>query len=249
VASALEMFAGSAHRAPPPFRLTVTTTIPRQAGLAGSSAIILSTLKALFRRNERQVDPLDLAQLAWRAETEVLHVTAGPQDRVVQAIGGLVDMDFSVDHGFCRPVTLDSACLPPLFVAWDQKTGTPSGRIHRPLRDRFDEGEPEVVAVMEELRELVGEGIDALQRSDHVQFRQCMNRNFDLRATILSISDQDARMVALGREHGAAVKFCGSGGSVLVAPPGDWESEQLASVYANAGFGWLRLRVSEEKLA
>ena len=46
-------------------------------------------------RGAPDTDPFEreLALLAWEAETEELGIEAGPQDRVAQAHGGLLDMD------------------------------------------------------------------------------------------------------------------------------------------------------------
>src|SRR6476659_6172338 len=109
-----------------PMRARVETDIPRSVGLGGSSAIVIATLRALSALHDEPLDPMTVARLALAAEAEDLGVAAGPQDRVVQAHGGLLSMDFA-DNTVER---LDPAGLPPLFVAWSAHTAQHSGHVH-----------------------------------------------------------------------------------------------------------------------
>ena len=117
-----------AHPLPESTKLgfVVTTDIPRQAGLAGSSALITAALRALAERTGVSLPPQELALLAWEAETEELGIEAGPQDRVAQAHGGLIDMDFSDAWAPDSFRYLDAALLPPMLVAWNPGPGAPS---------------------------------------------------------------------------------------------------------------------------
>lgn len=72
------------------FTLAYTTTIPRQRGLSGSSAIATAALNCLLRfyDMETAVPPAERPQLVLEAE-QALGITAGLQDRVIQ-VGRLV---------------------------------------------------------------------------------------------------------------------------------------------------------------
>lgn len=69
----------------PNFQLSYTTTIPRQRGLSGSSAIAAAALNCLLRHYslEAAVPVADRPQLVLAAEAQ-LGIAAGLQDRVVQ---------------------------------------------------------------------------------------------------------------------------------------------------------------------
>src|SRR4051794_16627391 len=105
------------------FSVRFDSTIPRQVGLAGSSAIIVATLRCLMEFYGVDI-PLEVQpSLALSVETDELHITAGLQDRVIQVYEGLVSMDFSRDHethGFKHGVyeRLDPALLPPVYIAF-----------------------------------------------------------------------------------------------------------------------------------
>src|SRR5207249_7064803 len=77
------------------FTIRYQTSIPRQVGLAGSSAIIVATLRCLCDFYQvaipREVQP----SLALSVENEELGIAAGLQDRVIQVYEGLVYMDFA----------------------------------------------------------------------------------------------------------------------------------------------------------
>src|SRR5207244_4841394 len=120
---------------PPPVRMRCATTIPERVGLAGSSGIVVAALRALASASGVQLTPGQLATAALEAETEELGIAAGPQDRVVQAHGGLVAMDFDPRHGPAGAVeSLDPALLPPLFVAWQRRPAASSGVFRAELR-------------------------------------------------------------------------------------------------------------------
>uniref|UniRef100_A0A8C7UUJ3 Glucuronokinase with putative uridyl pyrophosphorylase n=1 Tax=Oncorhynchus mykiss TaxID=8022 RepID=A0A8C7UUJ3_ONCMY len=80
------------------FTLKYDTNIPRQVGLAGSSAIVSATLKCLmkfYNITESDLPKPTRANFILNVETDELFITAGLQDRVVQVYEGLVYMDFS----------------------------------------------------------------------------------------------------------------------------------------------------------
>src|SRR5512132_2136068 len=79
------------------------TTVPREVGLGGSSAIVTATVRALCALHGHALEPDELAEMVLAVEVEDLGIAAGPQDRYAQAHEGLVLMDFAgarprVDH-------------------------------------------------------------------------------------------------------------------------------------------------------
>ena len=66
------------------FSIDYSTNIPRQVGLAGSSAIVTAALRGLMDWYNIEIHPHLLASLTLSAETE-LGIPAGLQDRVIQA--------------------------------------------------------------------------------------------------------------------------------------------------------------------
>jgi glucuronokinase len=80
------------------FSVRYHSTVPRQVGLAGSSAIITATLRALMQFYEVDIPLQVQPSLVLSVERDELGVAAGLQDRVAQVFEGLVYMDFSREH-------------------------------------------------------------------------------------------------------------------------------------------------------
>ncbi len=76
------------------FTARYLSSIPRQVGLAGSSAIVTAALRALMDFFTLDIPREHQANLILSAETEELGITAGLQDRVAQVYDGLVYMEF-----------------------------------------------------------------------------------------------------------------------------------------------------------
>ena len=76
------------------FSVRYTSDVPRQVGMAGSSAIIVATLRCLMEFYDLRV-PLEVQpSLALAVERDELGIGAGLQDRVIQVYEGVVAMDF-----------------------------------------------------------------------------------------------------------------------------------------------------------
>src|SRR5262249_54078459 len=146
------------------FSIRHDSNIPRQVGLAGSSAIIVATLRCLMDFYEVSI-PLEVQpSLALSVETDELKIAAGLQDRVIQVYEGLVSMDFARDRMVERDgllcgvyERLDPALLPPVYVAYKADVSEPTEVFHNDIRARFDRGEEKVVGAMKKFAALAAE--------------------------------------------------------------------------------------------
>lgn len=201
------------------FTIGYRSSIPRQVGLAGSSAIVTATMKALMRFYEVEIPKEVLPSLILKAEKEELHINAGLQDRVIQVYEGCVYMDFdqkimaSKGHGFYEPI--DPSLLPNLYLAYKVSLGKVSGTILNTIRERYEKGDPLVVETLAEIGGLAETGKKALQEGDLKTLNEAIDRNFDLRKKIMDISESNLEMVRVARRCGATAKFAGSGGSII----------------------------------
>ncbi|HID23697.1 MAG TPA: GHMP kinase [Planctomycetaceae bacterium] len=212
------------------FSIRYETDIPRQVGLAGSSAIIVATLRALMDFYEVRIPQHVQPSLALSVEEEELGITAGLQDRVIQVYEGMVYMDFSREamrtiEGFqCgRYEPLDPALLPPLYLAFSTAASEPTEQTHAPLRTRFEQGDPEVLQAMRRFAELAEEAREAILSQDHERLARLIDENFDLRRRICDLAPGQIKMVETARGVGASAKFAGSGGAVI----GTYRSETM----------------------
>jgi glucuronokinase len=204
------------------FSVRYQTTIPRQVGLAGSSAIIVATLRSLMEFYEIRI-PLEIQPtFVLTVEQEELGITVGLQDRVIQVYEGLVYMDFDparerfVDGLRCywyEP--LDPALLPPLYVAHHETLGEPTEVFHNNIRERFKRGDDAVVGAMSTFAEIAANGRDALRAGDAARLACLIDKNFDTRRAIYQLPSWQIDMVETARRCGASAKFAGSGGAIL----------------------------------
>ncbi len=201
------------------FTIRYHSDIPNLVGLAGSSAIITACMRALISFYGVQIPPPQLANLIRAVENRELGISAGLQDRVAQVYQGLVYMDFDrglmEKQGFGRYEPLDASLLPPLYIAYRTDLSEGSEIFHNNIRDRFNAGEPEVVAAMQAWARLTDQARETLLARDYAQLSRLMNANFDLRAKLYNLSEGNLRLVQAAREASASAKFSGSGGAIV----------------------------------
>lgn len=204
------------------FSVRYDTTIPRQVGLAGSSSLIVATLRCLMEfygvTIAREVQP----SLVLSVETEELGIAAGLQDRVIQCYEGVVYMDFDracaqVMDGFTtyRYLPLATDWLPSFYIAYHADLSEPTETFHNDIRGRYHRGEPQVVDAMQGFAVLAAEGYEALLARDEQRLAHLINANFDLRRSIYKLPAWQEAMVETARSCGASAKFAGSGGAIV----------------------------------
>ena len=204
-----------------PVELRCETNVPREVGLAGSSAIVIACARALCDLHGAALERDELARLALAVEAEDLGIAAGLQDRIVQARETLVAMEFGGEPSYEE---LDPRLLPPLYVAWHPDAAAPSGIAHARLRERHAAGEPEVVAALSRLAGLAGTAREALAADDHAAFARCIDASFDERLAVMPVDPLTAKMVEGARSAGACANSAGSGGAIVGAltDAGEW---------------------------
>ena len=207
------------------FTLEYQTNVPVRVGLAGSSAIITATMRALMAFYDVEIHKPELPNLILSVETKELGIGAGLQDRVVQVYEGTVFMDFDrdllEDRGYGTYLDVDSTKLPPLYVAFHDNLSEGTEIFHNDLRSRFERGEPAVVDGMKQFAAFAQDSFDLIRDGRGTEIGPLMDANFDLRASLSRISEGNYRLVNAGRKFGANVKFAGSGGAVVGVYDGD----------------------------
>jgi glucuronokinase len=209
------------------FTIRYSSTIPHRLGLAGSSAIITAGMKALMSFYGIAIPMPLLANIVLKVETEELKISAGLQDRVAQAYETPVFMDFDKKYmekqGFGNYIAIDAKLFPPLYIAYriDQSSG--SEVVHNDLRARYNYKEPEVLSAMEEWASLSVKVKESLEAGKPNEIGNLMNRNFDLRKSLIKISQENLEMATIARSVGASSKFTGSGGAII----GTYKDEKM----------------------
>jgi glucuronokinase len=204
------------------FSIRYETNVPRQVGMAGSSAIIVATLRCLMEFYRIEIPKCVQPSFVLTIENEELGIAAGLQDRVIQVYEGVVFMDFAkekeqVIQGFkCYYYEpLDTGLLPPVYLSYHAGLSEPTEIFHNDIRGRFNYGEPKVVEAMKTFAQLAADARESLLEHDHDRLAVLMNRNFDTRRAIYKLPSGQVEMVEKARACGASAKFAGSGGAII----------------------------------
>ncbi|TKT86657.1 mevalonate kinase family protein [Dyadobacter frigoris] len=201
------------------FTVRYRSSIPRQVGMSGSSAIVVALFRALMQFYKVEIPIEILPQLVMVSETEELGIAAGLQDRVIQCYEGCVYMDFDKTliekqgHGLYERI--NPALLPKLYVAYNTNLSKVSGKVHSDVRARFDRGEQDVIDVLGQIGQKAKDGYTALQEGRAEDLHELMNENFNLRCKIYNVPESNKRLINAARECGASAKFAGSGGTII----------------------------------
>jgi glucuronokinase len=234
------------------FSVRYQTTIPRQVGLAGSSAIIVATLRCLMEFYDVQLPLEAQPTFVLLVEQEELGIAVGLQDRVIQVYEGLVYMDFdptceqTVDGLRCyRYEPMDPALLPPVYVSHHQTLGEPTEVFHNNIRERFNRGDQVVVGAMKTFAALAAGGREALIARDTGCLARLIDMNFDTRRSIYHLPEWQVDMVQTARRCGASAKFAGSGGAIVGTYDGEPMFANVRDSLAAIGSRTIKPQVSD----
>ncbi len=206
------------------FSLSYDSDIPVGSGLAGSSAIIIASIRAFNKFFGLELDKYEIAELALRVETEELNISAGFQDRYAISFEGVNYMDFfgkeymrkNDKYGLIEKLDVSEI---PYFLSLGVKPKS-SAIVHNLLRERFLSGGLEAQTIksyMDRIADLTIEGKNYLLRGDWDNLGKLMNKNTDLREEVSTHSNMDKKMINRAKELGSlGAKLAGSGGAVVI---------------------------------
>lgn len=201
------------------FTIRYNSSIPRQVGLAGSSAIVTATMRALMTFYQIKITNEELPTLILSAEVDELGINAGLQDRVIQTYEGCVYMDFDrtyfETHHHGQYERLDPSLLPNLYIAYKTDLSKVSGKVLHPIRSKYEQGDVKVIKILNRIAAIAEEGREAILAKNTPVLHNLMNENFDCRSRIVPISESNQELVRYARSCGASAKFTGSGGSII----------------------------------
>ncbi|MCG3166978.1 MAG: hypothetical protein POELPBGB_02761 [Bacteroidia bacterium] len=213
------------------FTIGFTSSIPDRLGLAGSSAIVTASVKAMMQFYGIEIPKPILANLILSVEKDELNIGAGLQDRVTQVYNVPVYMNFDktlIDkQGFGEYITFDKNLLPPLYIAYRTNLSEGSEITHNNFAKRYSEKEPAVINAIKQWTELTEQIWEKLQKGDK-NITELLNRNFDIRKEVMNVSKGNIELIETARLVGASAKFTGSGGAII----GTYTDEKMFSELA-----------------
>jgi galactokinase/mevalonate kinase-like predicted kinase len=204
--------------------------IPFAAGLSGSTAMVAAALRALLEFQGDHYPRHHFAECARAVELNYMGVVCGYQDQYMATFGGMNYMDFR-DKEFYREVGSEPyATIEPLAPHLDHLPHLPlilantgvqhhSGTVHKPLRERWLEGDREVVDAYVRIGKLAREGKKALLTGDWPTLAELMNENHDIVRRLGGSGPENEHLIAAALDAGAlAAKLAGAGhGGTIIA--------------------------------
>lgn len=226
----------------PPFLLRAGTTVPMQAGLAGSTAMMIATVGAIVRLLGREMSPHAIAETARVIEFDILKCVCGFQDQYMAALGGLCYLDFREKEPTSTQAQVFATVenLEPLLGSLPlilANTGVQrhSGSVHKGLRERWIEGDREVVDGYIRIARIAREAKRALLEGDWQFLGTAMNENHAIQRDLGGSGDANERLIAAALASGALgakLAGAGKGGTIIALHP---EPEALGEQLIAAG--------------
>jgi galactokinase/mevalonate kinase-like predicted kinase len=201
--------------------LAFGTEIPMQSGLAGSTALLVATTRAVLAWLGQQPHRYQVAETARFIELNYQEVVCGYQDAYMTTFGGLNYLDFrgkqfyrSLEAELFGTVEVLSEVAPALpFVLAYTGIRHHSGEVHKPLRERWLDGEPEVVNAYSRIAELAALGKRALLMANWGELAACMNENHAIQRSLGGSGEHNEILIQAALKAGApAAKLAGAGG-------------------------------------
>lgn len=227
------------------FRLVTSTRIPMQAGMAGSTALVVAVVGALNRCLGWGLHPWAIAEEARKVEYRVMKVVCGFQDQHMAVFGGVNFMDFRGKESLEQAETEPLATVEPLHALWPHETvplvlahtGVPhnSGAVHATPRQRWLAGDPAVVEGYARVAELAPRAKRAWLARDWPALGALMNENHAVVAGLGGSGETNERLIEAAREAGACgAKLAGAGGGGTIVALTE-EPDRVADALRQAG--------------
>jgi len=206
-------------------RISYQSEIPIKAGVSGSTALTVALLVALLDYQGKHYHPYRVAELARYIELNHLKIVCGYQDAYMCTFGGLNYMDFRGKQFYREESEELYATIEPLhdyvselpFVLAHTGVAHLSGAVHKPLRERWLEGDPVVRSAYEEIAQLAREGKKALL-ADWLRLGALMNQNHAIQRDLGGSGEVNERYIQVALAagaQGAKLAGAGNGGTII----------------------------------
>jgi len=225
-------------------RVEYESDIPLCSGMAGSTALVVALLHGLLAWQGERPCAYQLAEMARYVELHHLKVVCGYQDAYMCSFGGLNYMDFRGKQFYRAEEAELFATIEPLgpfvkqlpFVLGFTGVRHLSGGVHKPLRERWLEGDAQVVAGYERITELARIGKKALLVRDWAALGDLMNENHAIQRALGGSGESNERLIAAALRAGAlGAKLAGAGdGGTIIALWPDEDASPLEAALRQA---------------
>jgi len=157
------------------------------------------------------------------------------------------DRELMQTRGYGEYEQLDSALLPNIYMAYRTSLSEGTEVFHNSVRERWQHGDSEIVSAMRTWASYAEQGRDALLEGNSAALNRLIDKNFDLRAEIYSISKGNLEMIEIARSVGASANFAGSGGAIVGCYRDDDMFHELQSAMKTIGVAVIKPKVTNTR--
>jgi galactokinase/mevalonate kinase-like predicted kinase len=202
------------------FSLRWSCSVPFSAGLSSSSAMMVSMLSAVLAFTSRNEYLYYLAEMARHIELHYL-VLCGYQDAYMCTFGGINYMDFGEKQFYRSFGDEPYATVEPLtpfvsefpFILAHTGIIRSSATVHKPIRERWLEGDREVTRSYNRIAHLARMGKRAMLGGDWETLGELMVENHSIQKDLGGSGPENDRLIDAAMNGGAlGAKLSGAGG-------------------------------------
>jgi galactokinase/mevalonate kinase-like predicted kinase len=202
------------------FSLRWSCDVPFSAGLSSSSAMMVSMLSAILAYLDRDEHLYYKAEMARHIELHYL-VLCGYQDAYMCTFGGINYMDFRRKQFYRsfgdEPYTTIEPLTPFLdevpFILAHTGVKRSSATVHKPIRERWLEGDREVTRCYDRIAHLARLGKRAMLGNDWETLGELMVENHSIQKDLGGSGPENDALIEAALQGGAlGAKLSGAGG-------------------------------------
>jgi D-glycero-alpha-D-manno-heptose-7-phosphate kinase len=209
--------------------ISLYSEAPPGSGLGSSSTLVVAVLSALSRWKQEPLTGYGIAELAYQVERMDIGIKGGKQDQYSAAFGGVNFIEFSRDTTIVNPLRLSPDILNELeYNLLLCNTGgirLSAGIIEKQVRN-YTAGKPDVIAAMEELKQITIAMKNCLLRGKLTDFGDLLHHAWENKKKMaMSITNHRLdEIYEIARRKGVIggkITGAGGGGHMLLFCPVD----------------------------
>jgi D-glycero-alpha-D-manno-heptose-7-phosphate kinase len=231
--------------------LTTRTDTPPGSGLGTSGAMGVALVSLLTRARQEQLSDRDIAEHAYRLESDEVKNPGGRQDQYAAALGGVHRLAFRDPDVGVEPITLDRAFAAELerrlVLCYTGRSRVSGATIAR-VMDAYARGDAGVTGALRALRDVAERMAEALRAADLGRVAALLSENWRRQQELDPgmRTDDMARLevaVTSAGALGGKAAGAGAGGAMFFVAGNDVQAVAAAAVAAGASVlpvGWAR---------
>ncbi|MDI6784619.1 MAG: galactokinase family protein [bacterium] len=221
-------------------KIVYWTDILMRAGLAGSTALMTSIYAAVSAYLGKYEERYIVSEKVRQIEYDTLKIMCGYQDAYMTVFGGLNYMEFigkEYYRGFgneplaqMEPLNMKVTYTKLPFMLAHTGVQRISGSVHKPIRERWLEGEKIVVQGYQRIAELARLAKEPLLNQDWGTLGKLMNENHQIQRELGGSGAQNEKLIQLALDNGALgakLAGAGKGGTIIALHPNPKNLEQI----------------------